>query len=89
VCDLETSRIGAPYIYNISCLRVNEKHTENNQQSSGCSLVEHILKATVWKDRGKPLDMSVQLVSQLKNQAGHLINRVRRARMLREIFGMI
>ena len=22
VCDLETSRIGAPYIYNISCLRV-------------------------------------------------------------------
>ena len=23
VCDLETSRIGAPYIYNISCLRVN------------------------------------------------------------------
>ena len=23
VCDLETSRIGAPYIYGISCLRVN------------------------------------------------------------------
>jgi hypothetical protein len=23
VCDLETSRIGAPYIYNISNLRVN------------------------------------------------------------------
>ena len=23
VCDLETSRIGAPYVYNISCLRVN------------------------------------------------------------------
>jgi len=23
VCDLETSRIGAPYIYNISCLRVS------------------------------------------------------------------
>jgi len=23
VCDLETSRIGAPYIYDISCLRVN------------------------------------------------------------------
>jgi len=22
VCDLETSRMGAPYIYNISCLRV-------------------------------------------------------------------
>ena len=25
VCDLETSRIGAPYIYDISNLRVNEK----------------------------------------------------------------
>ena len=24
VCDLETSRIGAPYIYDISRLRVNE-----------------------------------------------------------------
>jgi len=25
VCDLETSRIGAPYIYDISRLRVNQK----------------------------------------------------------------
>jgi len=24
VCDLETSRIGAPYIYDIGCLRVND-----------------------------------------------------------------
>jgi len=24
VCDLETSRIGAPYRYDISCLRVND-----------------------------------------------------------------
>jgi len=24
VCDLETSRIGAPYIYDISSLRVNQ-----------------------------------------------------------------
>jgi len=24
VCDLETSRIGAPYIYDISTLRVND-----------------------------------------------------------------
>jgi len=28
VCDLETSRIGAPYIYDISSLRVN---TSRNQ----------------------------------------------------------
>jgi len=26
VCDLETSRIGAPYIYDISSLRVKVKH---------------------------------------------------------------
>ena len=26
VCDLETSRIGAPYIYDISSLRVNDNH---------------------------------------------------------------
>jgi len=28
VCDLETSRIGAPYIYGISSLRVNLKSTD-------------------------------------------------------------
>jgi len=27
VCDLETSRMGAPYIYDISRLRVNELET--------------------------------------------------------------
>jgi len=26
VCDLETSRMGAPYIYDISHLRVKDKH---------------------------------------------------------------
>ena len=31
VCDLETSRIGAPYIYNISCLWVNiSKHCSHH-----------------------------------------------------------
>ena len=33
VCDLETSRMGAPYIYDISCLRVNP-----NQNSTLMSL---------------------------------------------------
>jgi len=28
VCDLETSRMGAPYIYDISRLRVKEKNGE-------------------------------------------------------------
>ena len=31
VCDLETSRIGAPYIYDISRLRVNCKKLKPNQ----------------------------------------------------------
>ena len=35
VCDLETSRIGAPYIYDISNLRVKEG---NCTAQSGCSL---------------------------------------------------
>jgi len=26
VCDLETSRMGAPYIYDVSRLRVNQLH---------------------------------------------------------------
>jgi hypothetical protein len=28
VCDLETSRIGTPYMYDISNLRVNERKKE-------------------------------------------------------------
>jgi len=32
VCDLETSRMGAPYIYDISSLRVNVKrYTHKNE----------------------------------------------------------
>ena len=30
VCDLETSRMGAPYIYDISCLRVNDSNESIN-----------------------------------------------------------
>jgi len=68
---------------------MNERQIENNEQRSGCSLVEHTVNANAWKDRGKPLKTSVQSMSQLKNEAGHLINGVRRAKMFREIFGMI
>jgi len=28
VCDLETSRVGAPYVYDISILRVNTTQTD-------------------------------------------------------------
>jgi len=36
VCDLETSRIGAPYIYDISCLRVNTStHYSGRKQVKG------------------------------------------------------
>jgi len=37
VCDLETSRIGAPYIYDISHLRVNVIATHLALASSACS----------------------------------------------------
>jgi len=43
VCDLETSRIGAPYIYNIRSLRVNLiPENINHLQSSGNN-VYHLL----------------------------------------------
>jgi len=35
VCDLETSRIGAPYIYDISSLRVNEATCQDGTWGSG------------------------------------------------------
>jgi len=36
VCDLETSRIGAPYIYDISSLRVNTSaHCSRRKQVKG------------------------------------------------------
>jgi len=41
VCDLETSRIGAPYIYNVRLLRVKEKR-------GYCHLKEEALDRTVW-----------------------------------------
>jgi len=38
VCDLETSRIGAPYIYNIRLLRVKQKWTEECNLLGCCSV---------------------------------------------------
>jgi len=42
VCDLETSRVGAPYIYDISNLRVNDGISEpkhiNKGVRQGCGL---------------------------------------------------
>jgi len=37
VCDLETSRIGAPYIYVISSLRVKGAEALRGQESQGIS----------------------------------------------------
>jgi len=34
VCDLETSRMGAPYIYDISRLRVNFSRTTSRHEVS-------------------------------------------------------
>jgi hypothetical protein len=33
VCDLETSRIGAPYIYNVRLLRVKKAETLKDRQA--------------------------------------------------------
>ena len=44
VCDLETSRIGAPYIYDISHLRVKERRLHNK-------LKEEALERTLWRTR--------------------------------------
>ena len=44
VCDLETSRIGAPYIHDISNLRVKERR-------GYCHLKEEALDRTMWRAR--------------------------------------
>jgi len=47
VCDLETSRIGAPYIYDISNQRVNVEREEPIQKLSDASALlaaMHILR---------------------------------------------
>ena len=41
VCDLETSRIGAPYIYDISSLRVKQNATVSNSQKLLISLLHY------------------------------------------------
>ena len=42
VCDLETSRIGAPYIYDVSSLRVNHACLINMFALSSLNLCLHI-----------------------------------------------
>jgi len=46
VCDLETSRMGAPYIYDISHLRVNNHGTDGVKWET-TSQVYDIIKVTV------------------------------------------
>jgi len=45
VCDLETSRMGAPYIYDISRLRVKQIH-QNNKISINKTLIKPVV---LWK----------------------------------------
>ena len=44
VCDLETPRIRAPYIYNISCLRVNNFTTNEDIATKFAADVPHCVK---------------------------------------------
>jgi len=49
VCDLETSRMGAPYVYDISTLRVNNSTMNNIYDiSEGASIV----RKSNWKEHG-------------------------------------
>jgi len=41
VCDLETSRMGAPYIYDISHLRVKLENC-SSKEWKGCNIIEGI-----------------------------------------------
>ena len=41
MCDLETSRIGAPYIYDISNLRVKEDNDPDGGDTTGIPTLEH------------------------------------------------
>ena len=41
MCDLETSRIGAPYIYDISSLRVNTIDSPNDEHMGSSKHVEN------------------------------------------------
>ena len=45
VCDLETSRIGAPYIYDISSLRVNVQKTDDPERAEAY-LYENLLPSS-------------------------------------------
>ena len=47
-CDLETSRIGAPYIYDISSLRVNPDRSSTAGSTSG-SLLGASVEVAVWR----------------------------------------
>jgi len=43
VCDLETSRIGAPYIYDISTLRVNLSTVPRGSQNASVLFLRRLL----------------------------------------------
>ena len=42
MCDLETSRMGAPYIYDISRLRVNDRYSCRLLWSDKCTILKRI-----------------------------------------------
>jgi hypothetical protein len=43
VCDLETSRIGAPYIYNVRLLRVKQECKEPTRHTDVTKIPMHFM----------------------------------------------
>jgi len=64
VCDLETSRIGAPYVYDISSLRV--KFLYKKKERLNKSLYEVHLEAAL--DWGKSRYIILESVNKMINQ---------------------
>jgi len=48
VCDLETSRMGAPYIYDTSRLRVKPKTIAQIKKKNWCKYLSRVKAKTTW-----------------------------------------
>jgi hypothetical protein len=80
VCDLETSRIGAPYIYDISHLRVNRPDiTFINKKTKNTFLIDvavqntHILAKTATDKQNKHQELANEICYMWKQNTTQVI----------------
>ena len=87
VCDLETSRMGVPYIYDISRLRVKWSRTANKRRASKTG------RSAVWSAKRSSAQKvtstlrNAKLVSHAKEKHKHSQMRVFQNRMISRICG--